>query len=158
MLDAAWVRAHVLPAAESVLPAATVSPEARAFVLAIGWQESRFKHRRQTRGPALGFWQFEAGGGVAGVMSHRKSNPIIAGALAGLMYPKTISPVAIHWALEHNDVLAACFARALLWTLPDALPTRVEPGRGWAQYLAAWRPGKPKPETWDEAWEVGWSA
>jgi hypothetical protein len=156
MIDAAWIARHVLPAAESLLPEATVSAEARAFVLAIGWQESRYQHRRQVRGPARGFWQFEAAG-VAAVMSHRKSKPLAIGAVVGLMYPSALSPVALHWALEHNDVLAACFARALLWTVSDPLPTAAEPDKAWAQYLSAWRPGKPKRETWDEAWRVGWS-
>ncbi len=50
------------------------TPEGRLMLLAIGLQESRFEHRRQLgNGPARGFWQFEAGGGVKGVMTHLAS-------------------------------------------------------------------------------------
>ena len=48
------------------LPDRMLSDEAVTMMLAIGYQESRFEHRRQIRGPARGFWQFEHGGGVVG--------------------------------------------------------------------------------------------
>ena len=43
------------------------------MLLAIGLQESRLTHRRQIGGPARGLWQFERGGGVAGVLRHAAS-------------------------------------------------------------------------------------
>lgn len=138
------VNAYVIPAAFSFLPANMDSPEARRMLLAIGLQESRFKHRRQIRGPARGYWQFERGGGVMGVLLHGATAGMARAACDALNYRP--DGWAVYDALEDNDTLACIFARLLLWTLPDALPT--DPEAGWDQYLAAWRPGKPHPETW----------
>ncbi|WP_199533145.1 hypothetical protein [Thiopseudomonas alkaliphila] len=54
----------------ALLPARMKSKKAVVMMLAIGLQESRFIHRRQIKGPARGFWQFEKGGGVYGVLNH----------------------------------------------------------------------------------------
>jgi hypothetical protein len=56
---------------------------------------------------------------------------------------------AVYAALEHDDVLAAAFARLLLWTDPEPLPAVGEVQRAWALYLRTWRPGKPHRQTWD---------
>ena len=56
------VRTYALPAACSLLPARMDTRAARALLVAIGLQESRFEHRRQIGGPARGFFQFEAMG------------------------------------------------------------------------------------------------
>lgn len=122
------------------------------MLLAIGLQESRFLERRQLPvGPARGFWQFERGGGVHGVLEHPRTIEPVKHALRSLRYPYLASFGAereIWEALEHNDVLAAVFARLLLWTLPDPLPTAEQPSEAWRQYLAAWRPGKPHFDSW----------
>ena len=44
------------------------SPEAEVLLLAIATQESALRHRTQVGGPARGYWQFERGGGLAGIM------------------------------------------------------------------------------------------
>src|SRR5690606_40338324 len=62
-----------------VLPDPMDTPEARVMLLAIGFQESRFKHRRQLvgnpprpTGPAKSFWQAEqAGGMVRGLLNYQ---------------------------------------------------------------------------------------
>ena len=64
------LRTNVLPGM-ALLPDRMDTPEARVMMLAIGLQESRFVHRRQIKGPARGFWQFEQGGGVIGVVSRQ---------------------------------------------------------------------------------------
>jgi len=135
----------------SIEPALTLLPdhmdsaEARIMVVTIALQESRIVHRRQVRGPAKGFWRFEEGDGVRGVLHHHASREHAERVCSTLRYrPK--EPI-IHTAIEHNDVLAAAFARLLLWTLPAALPRTAE--EGWEQYLDAWRPGKPHRDTWD---------
>ena len=46
MTTADYVARHVLPAAFALLPPQMDSPQARAMLMAIGWQESRFSHRR----------------------------------------------------------------------------------------------------------------
>jgi hypothetical protein len=144
------IRDHVFPAAFSLLPERMDSPEARTMLLAIGLQESRFDHRHQIGGPARGFFQFERGGGVRGVLNHHASKQHAIVACRGLRY-YDMADNAIYSAIEHNDTLACVFARLLLWTLPQRLPTTAEDG--WAQYLDAWRPGKPHPETWPAFYE-----
>lgn len=123
------------------------------MLLAIGLQESRFEHRRQVGGPARGFWQFELGG-IRGVLSHKASKEPAGGVLDALAYNR--DPADSYQAIEHNDVLACCYARLLLWTLPDPLPKRGEADEGWRQYVEAWRPGKPHRATWDAYFEESW--
>lgn len=138
---------RVLPVAYALLPPEMGSRTASAMLLAIGLQESAFRHRRQISGPARGFWQFERGG-VEGVLTHRASRDHATRVLEVLCY-RGADVAAVHAALEHNDVLACVFARLLLWTLPGALPKDEHAeADGWKQYLSAWRPGKPHRETW----------
>jgi len=147
--------AYTFPAAFALLPGVMDSPEARALLLAIGLQESGFEARRQHgSGPARGFWQFEAGG-TSGVLTHVTSMRHAEHVCAELVYPA--SSVACYPALEHNDVLACCFARLLLWTLPERLAGRASADRAWTQYVAAWRPGQPRRATWDAYVARAWS-
>lgn len=156
--DFIWhVYEHTIPAALDLLPGRMDTPAARAMLLAIGLQESRFEHRRQLGpGPARGFFQFELGGGVRGVLEHPLTRPIIKPICEHLKYPAL--PAVCHDAIEHNDVLATCFARLLLYTDPALLPLEREATKGWEQYLRNWRPGRPHPETWPafyrEAWQI----
>lgn len=147
-----YISDFILPAALAILPPRMDSPEARALLLAIGFQESGFVYRRQVLGPARGFWQFEEGGGVNGVLGHSATKPAINSALAVLHYQSW----DCYDALADNDVLACIFARLLLWTHPAALPK--EPAAAWDYYRETWRPGKPHRETWEsnyaKAWEV----
>jgi len=145
------ILAHVMPAAFSLLPPNMDSREARVMLLAIGMQESRFKHRKQIGGPAHGFWQFEGGSSAAvgGVLRHPATSKYAGKVCDALRYRPERE--AIYEAITDNDTLACAFARLLLWTLPNALPTNAD--EGWAQYLAAWRPGRPHPETWPAFYE-----
>lgn len=150
----AYALAHVLPAALALLPAKMDTPQARAMLLAVGLQESKFQHRRQVGGPARGYWQFELAG-VDGVFVHSASHEHARRVCAALDYHS--DTVDVRLAIADNDILACAFARLLLWTLPDALPGRDEPDVAWAQYLDAWRPGKPHPETWAAHWATAWA-
>lgn len=145
----------VFPVAFSLLPTKMDTPEARAMLLAIGLQESRFEHRVQVGGPAHGFWQFELGGGVRGVLNHPASKSAIVSILMTFDYDWM--PDTSYDAIVHNDVLAVCYARLLLWTLPQSLPKRGEIQEGWNQYIAAWRPGRPHRETWDAFYIAAWT-
>ena len=147
MID--YIHDHIFPAAFAFLPKKMDSTEARTMLLAIGLQESRFEHRKQIGGPARGFWQFEKGGGVVGVFRHRASKLYAVSATRELGYFDT--DATVYEAIQHNDVLACVFARLLLWTLPQALPTTQE--KAWGQYIEAWRPGKPHYETWGAFYE-----
>ena len=144
----ASITTSAIDPALDLLPARMDSPEARVMLLAIGLQESRFTHRRQVGGPARGFWQFEKGGGVRGVLRH----PASAQHANMLCSVRGVTNTAdrVYDALEHDDILAAGFARLLLWTDPQALPMRGDDG--WALYLRTWRPGKPHPHTWADFW------
>lgn len=150
-----YVATFVYPAAMSLLPAEMWAREAFAMLTAIGLQESRFRFRRQyPNGPARGFWQFEMGG-VEGVLEHPASRTHAAHVCEALGYAGADAR-AIHLAIEHNDVLACCFARLLLWTDPRPLPDMVKPNDGWLQYLATWRPGKPHASTWPSHFAMAW--
>jgi len=91
------------------LPAKMHGTESRAMLYAIGLQESRFRYRRQIGGPARGWWQFEQGGGVVGVLGHGQTRDLIRVVLDALGYD--YSPEASYTAIEHNDILAMTYAR-----------------------------------------------
>lgn len=155
-MKAEWLAAHVLPAAFALLPSRLDSLEARAMVTAICLQESALKHRRQIRGPARGLAQFELIG-CTEVMTGHATRDVAATVLDALLYAGA-SDLEVHSALEHNDVLAVCFARLLLWGDPARLPPEHDAESGWAYYLRRWRPGKPRHEKWAANWEAAWSA
>lgn len=144
--------------AYALLPPRMNSREASVEVLAIGLQEGRLKHRRQLPrrpggpwGPANGLWQFERGGGVTGVLTHPATRIHALRLCAARKVTPT--PHTVHLALITDDVLAAGFARLNLWWLPSALPAIGDAAEGWRQYLEAWRPGSPHPDTWPEFYD-----
>lgn len=140
------IRAQAIEPALLLLPARMESAEAVVMLLAIGLQESRLTHRRQIGGPARGLWQFERGGGVAGVLRHAASREHAL----SVCDARRVAPVPeqVYQRLEHDDVLAAAFARLLLYTDPARLPALGEVGASWDLYLRTWRPGKPHRHTW----------
>jgi len=142
----------IIDPASKLLPSMD-SPKARIMLLAIGFQESRFEHRRQIDGPARGFWQFEQGGGVKGVLTHKAS----AYDAVKVCYARGVgsSTKDVYERLEHDDILACCFARLLLFTDPRSLPMIGDVEVAWGYYIHNWRPGKPHRQTWDEMYERG---
>lgn len=130
--------------------------DARRFLLAIALQESGLAHRRQVltggveSGPAASFWQFEQGGGCKGVLDHYLVAPTMRQLCVDFNVATT--PAGLWEAMRYNDIVAAIAARLLIYTLPSSLPTTAD--AGWAQYIAAWRPGKPHPQTWAGAWSL----
>lgn len=113
---------------------------ARVILLAIAGQEADCMHRRQIPvAHAMGLWQFERGGGVAGVLSHRASM-LIAGRVCVARNVRANS-TDVHMALAHDDVLACALARLLLWTDARPLPGVHAEDEAWAYYLRNWRPG-----------------
>ena len=155
-----YIRDIIIPGAMDLLPYRMDTDAAVAMLLAIGLQESRFRHRRQlSGGPAHGFWQFEQGGGVVGVMQHHTTRVLSRMVWEGLSYPpEDYQPRRVWDALVHNDILAAAFARLLLWTDYNPLPARDEHFKGWVIYNNVWRPGKPHEATWREFYEQAWDA
>lgn len=128
---------------------------AARFLLAIALQESGLRYRRQItpggqeNGPAASYWQFEAGGGCKGVLTHKA----VASKMLNICNAYDINPTqqGLWEAMRYNDIVAACAARLLVYTLPGALPKTAD--EGWNQYTSAWRPGKPHPETWAKNWQ-----
>lgn len=137
-------------------------PAAETMMLAIGLQESRFIHRDQvvpgkpagSVGPATGFWQFEMGGGVAGVMQHATTADIArhVAAASGVAFDRDVIWRA--FATPAGDQLAAAFARLLLFSDARALPAPAVAAEeeAWQCYLRNWRPGKPHRATWGGFW------
>lgn len=130
-----------------LLPPWMLTQRSRLMLLAIGLQESRFEHRAQVlngggKGPARGFWQFERGGGVKGVMTHPASEAMARKVCAYLGVP--FGQTAAWLALESDDLLACSFARLLLLTDPKPLPELDDAEGAWEYYLRNWRPGAVK--------------
>lgn len=126
--------------AYALLPAGMRSREATVLLLAIGLQESSFQHRRQIKGPARGFWQFEFAGGFRGVLRHASSTQHAKHLLAERRYSGMTESEQFA-QLETDDVFAAGVARLLLWTDPKALPALNRPDDAFEYYLRTWRPG-----------------
>jgi hypothetical protein len=134
------------------------SDAARVFLLCITAQEvgstltARYQNAPSSSpGPARGFWQFEQGGGVHGIFTHKSTSELVR----RLCEVCSVAPnePAIWRALEGHDLLAAACARALLFTDPYAVPTEKDPA--WVCYAERlWRPGKPHPETWAPNWTM----
>ena len=151
---------HVVKAVNEalrLLPPAMDSKEARVMLYAIGLQESRFTHRAQVvngggKGPARGYWQFERGGGVTGVLRHPASRFWMSSACNARNVPA--QPMNVWQALETDDVLAAAAARLLLFTDAKRLPAIGEQATSLRYYLRVWRPGKPHPETWPSCYQA----
>lgn len=138
----------------ALLPSAMTSAQARVMLYTIGLQESRFTHRFQVvqgrpgaKGPARGFWQFERGGGCAGVVSHPASRYWMHRVCITQDVP--FNATAIWRAVETNDMLAAAAARLLLFTDAQRLPALDDAAGAWNLYIRTWRPGKPHRRTWD---------
>lgn len=154
LLDA--ITREAIEPALALLPPKMDTPAARVMLLAIGQQESRFMYRAQKiagkpyeKGPARGFWQFERGGGVVGVMTHPATKDYAQAICAIRNVP--FDSVLVHAALETDDTLAAVFARLLLWA--DRLPLPAVTAShedAWSCYTRNWRPGKPHRDTWDD--------
>lgn len=139
-----------------MLPVKMDTDAARVMLLAIGQQESRLSFRFQkvngdpyAKGPARGLWQMEKGGGVVGVL-HHPSTKELARELCLSRSVTPDDPGQVHARLEFDDILAAGFARLLLWAdskpLPDVDASHDET---WDCYVRNWRPGRPRRETWD---------
>ncbi|PZP58290.1 hypothetical protein [Pseudoxanthomonas winnipegensis] len=139
-------RSAITPALR-LLPPRMDTLQARVEMLAICGQEADFRHRWQVvdparpevRGPARGLFQFERGGGVRGVLRHAQT----AAAAAALCLTRGVAADerAVYEALAGDDVLAAGFARLLLWSDPAPLPAVGDVNGAWQLYLRTWRPG-----------------
>lgn len=151
----------ILTPALALLPARMDTPAARVMLVAMALQESGLNARVQRSlrpgmppGPARGLWQFERGGGVRGVLGHAATSRLAMEVCeARGLRPNSPSVWA---AMEHDDILAACFARLLLWT--DAAPMPTTEAAGWAAYIRTWRPGRPHQSRWPRNFKLAQDA
>ncbi len=142
---------HIIAPALARMPQRQNSTAARVMLLAIALQESGLNARVQRHGgPARGLWQFEASGGVRGVLLHPQTHELAR----ELCEAAGVEPEqgAVHRALVDDDRLACQFARLLLWTDPQPLPVSEVPA--WDYYLRTWRPGRPRPSEWAKHWRA----
>ena len=128
---------------------------AAQMLVAIAGQETNYHWTRQVvsggrAGPATGRWQFEKGGGVRGVLRHPRTAHIAKALLEERGIP--CDETSAWQALEHDDMLAASFARLLLFTDPRPLPQKA--AECWSYYMRNWRPGKPHPEHWGNVFDI----
>lgn len=147
-----------------LLPERMRGQRAECMEVAIGLQESGLNERVQRplrpgmpNGPARGLWQFERGGGVRGVLRHHASSGIAERLCEHLGY-RPEDEAGIWAGLEHDDILAAVFARLLLWTDPQPLPSLGDPNGAWQLYLRVWRPGKPHIDRWPANYDAALEA
>lgn len=94
---------------------------------------------KTAKGPARSLWQMEQGGGVKGVLHHNSTGALIDDICD--RFEVSNSTVSCWKAIEENDVLAACFARLLLWSDPKEMPTVSDADGAFDLYLRTWRPG-----------------
>lgn len=137
-------------------PVSFASPQVKVMLLTIALQESNCAFRRQVGGPARSYWQFERGGGVAGVINHPVVGPWLKTFCGQLDIPFT-APV-IYEAMAWCDPLAVTMARLLLWTDRSSIPPVGSVDDAWIYYLRNWRPGKPGPARWPALYKVAASA
>ena len=121
------------------------SQEAKVLLLAIALQESGLEYRRQIDSAgnpietlARGWWQFESGGGVKGVMTHPSSDDYAKAICTKFYVPFDQSD--LHEALAWNGYLALAWARLLLWTDAAPLPSVGDKEAAFGYYLRNWRP------------------
>lgn len=141
-------------AAFQLLPVKMDTRPARVIHAAIGYQETKYLTRVQYgNGPARGYWQFEKGGGVKGVMMF--GGQVSDLALKICEARKVPFQRELIWkAFETDDVLAAAFARLLMYT--DAAPLPDNAVDAWKMYAnRVWNPGKPHPDEWAASWAFG---
>lgn len=151
--------AEVIDPALELLPERMRIDAARRMLVAIALQESGLTVRHQQGGPAHGLWQFEEGGGVHGVLTHTTTAKLARGLCRQRGVTDTPDSMALplleslaYAALLTDDILAAGFARLLLWTDPNALPGADDEPAALSIYLNTWRPGKPRPAHFTGNW------
>ncbi|MGV8863250.1 MAG: hypothetical protein ACOH2T_19050 [Pseudomonas sp.] len=127
-----------LKAGLALLPANMDTKLARQQLMTTGLQESRYIYRKQVKGPAVGFYQFETAG-IRGVLTHETTKKHALAACAKEKVAPTVAAVYTALPQEQYDNLAVAFARLNLWWHHLPLPDDAE--SAWKYYLHTWRPG-----------------
>lgn len=122
-----------------LLPVVMRTAGARVLLYATSRQENPKRLPQQVGGPAVGDYQFERGGGVKGVLTHKAVRTYAEACcfVRGVLHTQD----AVYEALKTDPVLAAALARLLYYTDPKALPAVGDELAAWQLYLRTWRPG-----------------
>lgn len=134
-----------------------IRDSARVLLMAIAGQESFWKERRQVPvAYARSYWQFERGGGVAGLFGHVATRLKLGTVCAACDVP--YDPDTVFEAMAWHDMLACAMARLLLYSDAAALPPVGDKEAAWQYYLRNWRPGAPHRHTWDARYDASIAA
>lgn len=123
----------------ALLPVTMRSAAAKVLLYTTSRQENPKRLPQQVGGPAVGDYQFEKGGGVKGVLTHKAVRSYAESCCADRSVPATQD--AVYQAIKTDPVLAAALARLLYYTDPKTLPFVGKEDDAWALYLRTWRPG-----------------
>ena len=139
----------------------SVTDAARAMLYAAGLQESNLSARFQAtpassalrKGAGRGLWQMRIDdvSRLLTTNSTKERSEAISNKYVGSVHPHAV------WAtLEYNDVLAAIFARLMLWPDPAALPApaAVNERAALDYYIRCWRPNSPREKDWTVNWRA----
>lgn len=123
----------------ALLPSKMNSIDASVLLYATSRQENPQRLAQQVGGPAVGDYQFEKGGGVKGVMTHKASVDLCRAVCT--VRKVAFDASSIYQALKTDAVLAAALARLLYYTDPKQMPYAGDELAAWQLYLRTWRPG-----------------
>lgn len=145
---------YLIRAALAYLPERMCTKNAIALLIATGMQESRFVYTRQINGPARGYWQFESGGGLIGIMSHVSSKDHLKNVTKRFDLPW--DRTTLFKRIEEDRLFAAICARLLYFTDRMEIPaaTYENEQEAWVYYIRNWRPGKPRRSSWHRFWRM----
>lgn len=151
------IRRTAIEPALRLLPEGMGGARAEVMLLAIGLQESGFVQRRPDIGPERGFWRARPDDDMVGiVLRHPFSAPLAVAACDARRVPPIEERVFA--ALEHDDVLAAAFARLLLHSEGERLPPVGEVADAWTLYCRIWRPAQEQRQSWDRSYALAMDA
>ncbi|MDR3012719.1 MAG: M15 family metallopeptidase [Chitinispirillales bacterium] len=138
-----------------------VTDAARGMLYAAGLQESNLTARFQAmpassavrKGEGRGLWQMRVDD-VNRVLVGGSTRARAETAANG--YAGSVNPHAVWATLEYDDILAAIFARLMLWPDPAALPepTGANERGAWDYYVRCWRPAPPRQQDWTANWRA----
>lgn len=143
------IRECINPALE-FLPANFDSLNARILMGATCIQESDLIYRRQVKGPAVSFAQFERIG-IKDVLERPTSAKLAAEACKFHNTAPTVNAVYERFKTPEGDILAMIFTRLNYWNNTKPLPqfnSRSSEPLFWDYYKTTWRPGKPHLDRW----------
>lgn len=149
------IRESINPALQ-LLPPVMDSISARIQLCATAVQESRIEVRKQIKGPAVSFYQFEKIG-IQDVLERATSAQHAKKICDVFDVAPEVNAIYALMQKPEGDILASAFARLNYWNDRAPLPSHTAPvsvreAAAWAYYIKVWRPGKPHLSSWPMAY------